>query len=61
MKTIKRFFLSTAAVTAALITGCTPEEDPRPVPGGDRFILRVALNTGCTDLWEVRGTRNFLQ
>ncbi len=35
MKTIKRFFLSTAAVTAALITGCTPEEEHMPVQGGD--------------------------
>ena len=34
MKTIKRFFLSTAAVTAALITGCTPEEEHMPVQGG---------------------------
>lgn len=80
MKTIKRFFLSTVAVTAALITGCTPEEEHMPVQGGDSFTLSsseeqvitragdvsvshftVALNTGCTDLWEVRGTRNFLQ
>ena len=79
MKTIKRFFLSTVAVTAALITGCTPEEEHMPVQGGDSFTLssseeqvitragdvsvslRVALNTGCTDLCEVRGTRNFLQ
>ena len=52
MKTIKRFFLSTAVVTAALITGCTPEEEHMPVQVGDSF---------CTDLWEVRGTRNFLQ
>ena len=39
MKTIKRFFLSTAAVTAALITGCTPEEEHMPVQGGDSFTL----------------------
>ena len=56
MKTIKRFFLSTAVVTAALITGCTPEEEHMPVQGGDSFTL-----SSSTDLWEVRGTRNFLQ
>lgn len=39
MKTIKRFFLSTAVVTAALITGCTPEEEHMPVQGGDSFTL----------------------
>lgn len=39
MKTIKRFFLSTAAVTAALVTGCTPEEEHMPVRGGDSFTL----------------------
>ena len=39
MKTIKRFFLSTAAVTAALINGCTPEEEHMPVQGGDSFTL----------------------
>ena len=39
MKTIKRFFLSTAVVTAALITGCTPEEEHMPVQGGDSLSL----------------------
>lgn len=39
MKTIKRFFLSTAVVAAALITGCTPEEEHMPVQGGDSFTL----------------------
>lgn len=30
MKTIIRFFLSTVAVTAVLVTGCTPEEEHIP-------------------------------
>ena len=33
MKTIIRFFLSTVAVTAALVTGCTPEEEHIPAQG----------------------------
>ena len=44
MKTIKRFFLSTVAVTAALITGCTPEEEHMPVQGGDSFTLSSVKN-----------------
>ncbi|MEI3465906.1 MAG: hypothetical protein V8R07_08735 [Bacteroides fragilis] len=39
MKTIIRFFLSTVAVTAALVTGCTPEEEHIPAQGGDSFTL----------------------
>ena len=39
MKTIIRFFLSTVAVTAALVTGCTPEEEHIPAQGGYSFTL----------------------
>lgn len=48
MKTIIRFFLSTVAVTAALVTGCTPEEEHIPAQGGDSFTLSSSEEQAIT-------------
>ena len=70
MKTIKRFFLSTAVVTAALITGCTPEEEHMPVQGGDSFTLssifsvfalsvRLKITAPAYSIWLLKNSPKF--
>lgn len=53
MKTIIRFFLSTVAVTAALVTGCTPEEEHIPAQGGDSFTLSSSEEQAITRAGDV--------